>query len=190
MKNKINNNSLNLDSIDAIILNQERSSKTINGNGLNKKYSITSNENPVRNNYRKIKTLKLSSSNLQKSIKNSKCSINQLKSKHTKNKKVKFNNKIDIIKVECWKRYNLEQTGKDWEDIDGFCDFSEKGKNKTKENSNKKDNIKDNNKDNNTNINNDNTDDINKKNTNKNKNKRNKKEKNKKGNYTCVCCII
>jgi hypothetical protein len=35
---------------------------------------------------------------------------NNKKTKKTKGKKVNFSNKITIIKVECWKKYNLENT--------------------------------------------------------------------------------
>ncbi len=38
---------------------------------------------------------------------------NNKKTKKTKGKKVNFSNKITIIKVECWKKYNLKLTAEE-----------------------------------------------------------------------------
>ena len=52
-----------------------------------------------------------------------------LNSSNNKTKKVKFNNKVEVIDVECWKIYNAEQTAD--ENFDAFfTDFEKEDKEK------------------------------------------------------------
>ena len=53
-------------------------------------------------------------------------------------KKVKFNNNIDVIDVECWKAYNFEQTAD--ENFDAF--FFEDNDDKNKKDNNNQDDKK------------------------------------------------
>ena len=79
----------------------------------------------------------------------------------TNSKKVKINKNIEIIDVECWKQYNLEQTAN--ENLEEIM-IMEYENNKKKE--------KENNKNNNNNEN------------------RIKKIRSKEGNISCTCLII
>ena len=54
----------------------------------------------------------------------------KLNSSNNKTKKVKFNNKVEVIDVECWKIYNAEQTAD--ENFEAFFNDFEKEDNKEK----------------------------------------------------------
>ena len=145
--------------------------------------SIT--ENNIKNNLsadtvetkpslRKTKTKTTRPSSVKKNKITKKKSPNKNKKNPNKNtKKVKFIEKIDIIKVECWKKYNLEQTAEEVEYPDDYLDDFELATddNKTKANSN-----------------------IDKNKTNDNKknriNRNNKNGKGKKKKFSCACNII
>ena len=75
-------------------------------------------ENEDNNNFKikKSKTVK----NKQK--KGNKANV---KVDNTNSKKVKFNNNIEFINIECWKKYNLEQTAD--ENLEAlFIDYEDK----------------------------------------------------------------
>ena len=82
-------------------------------------------------------------SNANKKLSNKLKQINSITK--TKTKKVKFNKEIIIIDVECWKKYNLEQTADEPEDIDVNFDEDNIEKKEEKKNKNKRKNDKDNN---------------------------------------------
>ena len=84
-----------------------------------------------------------SASNANKKLSNKLKQINSITK--TKTKKVKFNKEIIIIDVECWKKYNLEQTSDEPEDIDVNFDEDNIEKKEEKKNKNKRKNDKDNN---------------------------------------------
>ena len=84
-----------------------------------------------------------SASNANKKLSNKLKQINSITK--TKTKKVKFNKEIIIIDVECWKKYNLEQTADEPEDIDVNFDEDNIEKKEEKKNKNKRKNDKDNN---------------------------------------------
>ena len=84
-----------------------------------------------------------SASNANKKLSNKLKQINSITKTKTKN--VKFNKEIIIIDVECWKKYNLEQTADEPEDIDVNFDEDNIEKKEEKKNKNKRKNDKDNN---------------------------------------------
>lgn len=95
-----------------------------NGNlvrNKNEKYEEGNDGSKIK----KQKTLRDSTNN--KIIKNTKTSINEITNNNSR--KVKFNNNIEFIEVECWKSYNLEQTAD--ENFDALfmdCDKEDKDK--------------------------------------------------------------
>lgn len=165
----------NINSFDEDIMNQSIE------NNIQNNFNTDGNARPA---IRKTKTSKVGSPVKQKQTKKSKTTKKLKKSPNKNEKKVKFTEKIDIIKVECWKKYNLEQTADECEFIDDYFDDFESGTHNTNStsdnkngNKNKSSNKKDNDKDKNSND--------------KNSNKRVKGNNNKqKKNYTCVCNII
>ena len=79
------------------------------------------------NNINKIKKPQTTRNNIKpKTLLGSKQNLN---SSNNKTKKVKFNNKVEVIDVECWKIYNAEQTAD--ENFDAFfTDFEKEDKEK------------------------------------------------------------
>ena len=71
--------------------------------------------------------------------------MNLKESYNNNSRKVKFNDKIEFIEVECWKSYNLEQTAD--ENFDAFFMDGEKEDKENKDNKNKEDKNKKRNKD-------------------------------------------
>ena len=135
----------------------------------NKNIFKSTNENYEENNnndsknspgIKKAKTLRSSTKNKNKEKKrNRKASSDQI----LNSKKVKFSGKIDIIDVESYKKYNLEQTAD--ENFEEFLKMEYENENKGNSNENK-----------------DNPN---------NKNKTgNKRIKDKQGNVSCTCNII
>ena len=103
-KEKINNISYSKDDVDI--------KKNIIGKG-NENDPIFNKSKTYRNSV-KTKTKRGN----KKNTKEEKDKINNIK-------KVKFNSSVDVIKVECWKKYNLEQTAdENLESI--FLDYEEK----------------------------------------------------------------
>ena len=176
------NKDLKLDNIDKdfISVDDEKGNQSITNNN----YSINNTDNGLKPPIRKTKTSKAISPKKEKN-KSKKCkSPNRTKKTNESNdKKVKFKEKVDIIKVECWKQYNIEQTAEECEYIDDFLDDDKtgntQGKNKDKDKDNNKNDKKSDNED---------------KKKEKNKDRRNRNNnrntKGKKGNYTCTCIII
>ena len=118
-KEKINNISYSKDDVDI--------KKNIIGKG-NENDPIFNKSKTYRNSV-KTKTKRGN----KKNIKEEKNKINNIK-------KVKFNSSVDVIKVECWKKYNLEQTAdENLESI--FLDYEEKDKDNTINNKKGKDSI-------------------------------------------------
>ena len=168
---------LNLDQLEPDLISYDIKKP----NQLNQ--SIT--ENNIKNNLsddivetkpslRKTKTKTTRPSSVKKNKMTKKKSPNKNKKNPNKNtKKVTFIEKIEIIKIECWKKYNLEQTADEVEYHDDYLDDFELATddNKTKTNSNT---------------------DKNKTNDNKKNriNRNNKNGKGKKKNFSCVCNII
>ena len=162
------NQKLNLDQLEPDLISYDIKKP----NQLNQ--SIT--ENNIKNNLsvdivetkpslRKTKTKTTRPSSVKKNKMTKKKSPNKNKKNPNKNtKKVTFIEKIEIIKIECWKKYNLEQTADEVDFPDDYLDDFELAAddNKTKANVN----------------------------TDKNKTNDNKKGKGKKKNFSCVCNII
>ena len=170
------NKNLNIDNIDQDLVSND-ADKT------NPSIDIHNNtDNSIHPSIRKTKTTK--SPKKEKNGKKSK-SPNRIKKSPKKNhKKVKFIDKVDIIKVECWKQYNLEQTADECEFVDDYLDEFVTAKNNNNNNKINNNSDKDSKDDKNTTNN-----EIKKKE--KIRNKNNKKiGKGKKGNYTCTCIII
>ena len=85
-----------------------------------------------------------SASNANKKLSNKLKQINSITK--TKTKKVKFNKEIIIIDVECWKKYNLEQTAD--ENFDDYLDeIQNDDKNDSQNKKEKKNNQKNKSKD-------------------------------------------
>jgi len=167
----------------------------VNANSFDEDITNQSIENNIKNNFntdgnarpaiRKTKTTKAGSPQKQKQPKKTKTSKKVKKSPNKNGKKVKFIDKIDIIKVECWKKYNLEQTADECEFIDDYFDDFESGTHNTNSTCDNKNGVNNKNKNSNKNDNDKNNNDRNK------NNKRVKGNNNKqKKNYTCVCNII
>ena len=170
------NKDLKLDNIDRdlVSVDDTKSNESILNNNINNRYSINNIDNGPKPSIRKTKTTKLNSPKREKKSKKSKSPHRTHKNPKNSDKKVKFKEKVDIVKVECWKQYNLEQTADECEYIDDVLedfeiDNNDKGNNKDKNKNDKK----------------------NEKPTGgRNRNNNNKKGKGKKGNYTCTCIII
>ena len=195
MNNKID---LKLDKIDDDLasLDLDKSNQSITDNNTNNNFSINNTDNGPKPVIRKTKTSKSPSKKKQKSNKKNKTPKKHKSHHHSKNnKKVKFKEKVDIIKVECWKQYNLEQTAEENEYYDEIMDDLEDGDTNDKKNNNDKGNNnnkndKDVKNDNKSESNNDKNENNNKKNTVKRNRNNNKTGKGKKGNYSCTCIII
>ena len=121
MNNKRN---LNID-IDAHInsFDEDITNQSIDNN-IKNKFNTDGNARPA---IRKTKTTKAGCPHKQKQPKKTKTAKKIKKSPNKNEKKVKFTDKIDIIKVECWKKYNLEQTADECEFIDDYLDDFESG---------------------------------------------------------------
>ena len=87
------------------------------------------------NNINNIKKPQTTRNNIKpKTLLGSKQNLN---SSNNKTKKVKFNNKVEVIDVECWKIYNAEQTAD--ENFDAFfTDFEKEDKEKINKEEKKK----------------------------------------------------
>ena len=130
-----------------------------NYNNTNNKQENNINDNSGKNK-RLSKTLRSSLKMKKKEKKNQrKSSCDAI----SDSKKVKINDKVHIIDVECWKKYNLEQTAD--ENYEEFVKMELENK-KNEENGNKND-----------------------KNNKNNKNNA-KRVKGKNGNVSCTCIII
>ena len=138
-------------------------------------FSINNTDTNTKPAIRKTKTTKAGSK--QKQNKKNKSPKKNKEGSNKSKKKVKFTDKVDIIKVECWKKYNLEQTADECEYIDDYLDDFESGETGKSNNSNKNNDKNKSNKEGD-------------KNDTKNNHRKNKGNKPKKGNYTCVCNII
>ena len=147
-------------------------------NDINNNFSINNIDTNPKSNFRRTKTTKALSR--QKTHQKKKSPRKKKKISNGSDKKVKFKDKIDIVKVECWKKYNLEQTPDEneylEEDLEDFTGGTNDNKSTTNANST-------NDKSNNSNKN-----ETNKNENNKGANKRNIKQK--KGKYTCACNIF
>ena len=103
----IKNKDLKLDKLDKdlVSFDLDKSIQSIPDNNINNNFLINITENAIKPEIRKTKTSKCQSAKKQKSNKKNK----SLKKIIIKIKNVKFKEKLDIAKVECWKQYNLEQ---------------------------------------------------------------------------------
>ena len=163
---------IEIDALSCDLTEPNHLNQSITDNNTNKdKISIDSIDKKAAIRKTKTKTTRPNSMKKPRVNKRPKSPNKNKKNQNKNNKKVKFIDKVDIIKVECWKQYNLEQTADEVEYVEDYLDESE-GDNKDKKST--------------TNTNTDN------KNIKKNKreNKDNNKGKGKKKNYTCVCNII
>ena len=178
-----------LDNIDRdlVSVDETKSNESIINNNINNRYSINNTDNGPKPSIRKTKTAKVNSPKREKKSKKNKSPNRTHKNPKNSDKKVKFKEKVDIVKVECWKQYNLEQTADECEFIDDILedfeiDNNDKGNNKDKDKNDKKNDKNDKNNKND------------KKNEKpaggRNRTNNNKKGKGKKGNYTCTCIII
>lgn len=182
--NKVKNLKINQLDPELISIDVEKSNKinqSITNNNMSNNDSINTIEN--KPSIKKTKS-KLNSPTAIKGQNTNKKKNSPNKNKkiaNKNNKKVKFIEKIDIIKIECWKKYNLEQTADECDFFDNYLeDFENPNDEKKETNTNK-------NKNSNKNKNNNNKNNNSKKNKNNLNNNRNK---GKKGNFTCVCIII
>ena len=148
-------------------------------NDIKNNLSINNTDTNPKSNLGRTKTTKALS---RKKTLQKKKSARKKKISNGSDKKVKFKDKVDIVKVECWKKYNLEQTADEKEyleeDLEDFTDGTNDNDNKSATNANST-----NDKNNSSNKN-----ETNKNENNKGANKRNIKQK--KGNYTCICNIL
>ena len=159
----------NINSMDDDITNQSID------NNIKNNFNTDGNARPA---IRKTKTTKGGSPHKQKQTKKAKTTKKIKKSPNKNEKKVKFTEKIDIIKVECWKKYNLEQTADECEFIDDYFDDFESGTHNN--NNSKTDNKNGNNNKNKSSNKNDNDKDKNKNNNDKNKRVKGNNNKQKK----------
>ena len=150
------NNQIDINSSD-----DEKDIKSDNDKEINDFQNMSQDSKP-KSSIRKTKTVKATSTNKKRSHTRKK-SQKKPKNPNKPTKHVKFLDKIDIVKIECWKKYNLEQTAD--ENLD---ELFEDNDNKDKNNS------------------------LNKKNENRNNNNNNstKNKKAKSSNITCTCIII
>ena len=182
------NKDLKLDNIDQDLLsvdnNKTNNSLTDNTNTNTMNNIETSTKPPIR----KTKTTRPGSPKKHKDNKGNK-SPKSKKNRNKRSKKVRFKEKVDIVKVECWKQYNLEQTAEECEYADDYLEDFESGttmdtkneKGSTDKNEEKNKKSDDNNK----------KEEDKKNNTPKIKNRnKNQNSKPKKGNFVCTCNII
>ena len=154
LKNHENINLMNLDA--------EKDTKSDNDKESNDIANISQDGKP-KSTIRKTKTCK-SPLNKRKTKDKKKSQKKKPRDPNKPLKHVKFLDKIDIVKIECWKKYNLEQTAD--ENLDELFE------------------------DNNTKPKNGNQTKTNDKNNNNNNNNSLKKKKTKNSNTSCVCMII
>ena len=123
------NKDLKLDNIeqDFISVDIEKSNNSITDNNTNNNFSVNITENSTKPAIRKTKTTRANSTKKQKGNKKKNSPKKNKKNENKINKKVKFIDKVDIVKVECWKQYNLEQTADECEFIDDYFDDFENG---------------------------------------------------------------
>jgi hypothetical protein len=149
-------------------------------NDINNYLSTNNTETNPKSNLGRTKTTKALSR--KKTLQKKKSPRKKKKISNGSDKKVKFKDKIDIVKVECWKKYNLEQTADEKEyleeDLEDFIGGTNGNDNKSTTNVNST----------NEKSNNSNKNETNKNENNKGANKRNINQK--KGNYTCICNIL
>ena len=153
------------DTFDAMTTKRSYRNALSLDNNTNNNFSINITENGTKPAIRKTKTSKCPSPKKTKPNKKSKTPKKNKKHHSKNNKKVKFKEKVDIVKVECWKQYNLEQTADENEYFDEYMDDIENGNSNDKKNNNDKGNDKNDKNDN--------------KNDNKNENKNDNKSENK-----------
>ena len=176
--NKNKNFQLELD--PNFISNDDITNQSID-HDIKNNFSINNTDANTKPAIRKTKTTRASSSSKHRQNKRKNSPKKIKKSPNKNGKKVKFIEKIDIVKVECWKKYNLEQTADECEFLDDYLNEFDNGNSNNTTTSNNANNSKKNNSNKN--------DDKNENNT-KNKDRKNKGNKQKKGNYTCTCNII
>ena len=117
---KLDNNEKDFVSIDDI-----KSNQSILNNSINNNYSIDNTDNGLKPSIRKTKTSKATSPKKEKKNKKNQTQKINKNYKTNNDKKVKFTDKVDIVKVECWKQYNLEQTADECEYGDDYLDVFE-----------------------------------------------------------------
>ena len=139
----------------------EKDIKSDNDKEINDFQNISQEGRP-KSSIRKTKTVKATSSNKKKGHTKKKHTKNSQKNPDKPTKHVKFLDKIDIVKIECWKKYNLEQTAD--ENLEELFEDN------------------DNNKSNSQNKKNDNRSNYN--------NNPSKNKKAKPSNITCTCIIV
>ena len=179
---------LKLDNIDQDFL-------SVDNNKTNNSFTDNTNNNAMNNietstkpSIRKTKTTRPGSPKKHRDNKGNKSPKNNKKNRNKRSKKVRFKEKVDIIKDECWKQYNLEQTAEECEYPDDYLEEFESGT--TMDTKNEKSNS---NKDEEKNKKSDDKSkkEEDKKNTPKIKNRnKNQNCKLKKCNFVCTCNII
>ena len=167
---------LEADALSCDLSKPDHLNQSITDNNIKNNLSIDTAENKPA--IRKTKTKTTRPNSVKKKRENKKLKSPRKNRKNKNDKKVKFIEKVDIVKVECWKQYNIEQTAEEVEFIDDIMDDMDGDNNDTKANTDKS-----------------NTNSSNEKKNNKKKNKNNndngnKKGKGKKKNYTCACNIM
>ena len=167
---------LEADALSCDLSKPDHLNQSITDHNIKNNLSIDTAENKPA--IRKTKTKTTRPNSVKKPRVNKKLKSPRKNRKNKNDKKVKFIEKVDIVKVECWKQYNIEQTAEEVEFIDDIMDDMDGDGNDTKANTDKS-----------------NTNSSNEKKNNKKKNKNNndngnKKGKGKKKNYTCACNIM
>ena len=142
----------------------EKDIKSDNGKEVNDLQNINPDGKP-KSGIRKTKTVKATTKNNKKGHNKKKPPKKPPKDPNKPTKHVKFIDKIDIVKIECWKKYNLEQTAD--ENLDELFeenDTKDKSSSQNKKNENR--------------------------NNNNNSNNSAKNKKGKSSNITCTCIIV
>ena len=109
---------LEADALSVDICKQNHLNQSITDNNINNNFSIDTTENKPA--IRKTKTKTTRPNSMKKPRVNKKIKSPSKNKKGKNDKKVKFVEKVDIVKVECWKQYNIEQTAEEveWRDLE------------------------------------------------------------------------
>ena len=152
----------NHENMDLFNFDAEKDNRSDNDKDSNDIQNISQDGKP-KSTIRKTKTCK-SPKNKKRTKERKKTIKRKPRDPNKPVKHVKFLDKIDIVKIECWKKYNLEQTAD--ENLDElFEDNTPKQKNSMQAKNNDKNN-------------------------NNNNNNSSKKKKIKNSNISCACMII
>ena len=126
---------LEADALSCDLSKPDHLNQSITDNNIKNNLSIDTAENKPA--IRKTKTKTTRPNSVKKPRVNKKLKSPRKNRKNKNDKKVKFIEKVDIVKVECWKQYNIEQTAEEVEFIDDIMDDMDGDNNDTKANTDK-----------------------------------------------------